>query len=239
MMPSVGTRLRIGFHIHRYANQHSLSFCIFCDLRTNWGSILCVMPSQRPTDAEIIERADQVRALSSQIRCAIHQIVLNQGEVSIREIAEQLGRKPVSLYRHIDQLVEVGVLDEVGTRSTARRDAKLYATKLNYLRYTPEDEEMTDAICSVTKCMLKSIAGGVVKALESKEAITSGPHRDTYIGSPFGWLDEDEIVELNTKLNEVIRVFADKPRKPDAKLIAISIGMHPMPVVPIEDDGEG
>jgi predicted transcriptional regulator len=190
------------------------------------------MPFKKPRDAEIIDRPDQVRALSSQMRCAIHQVVLNQGEVSIREIAEQLGRKPVSLYRHIDQLLDVGVLEEVGTRATTRRDAKIYTTQLNYLRYRPEDEEMTDAMCSVTKCMLKSTATGVVKSLKSKDAIMNGKARDTYISSPIGWLDEEELTELNTHLSAIMKLFRDKPRKSDAKLIAVSVGMYPMPVIP-------
>lgn len=192
------------------------------------------MPSTPPGDAEIIVRPDQVRALSSHTRCAIHQIALSQGEVSIREIAEQLGRKPVSLYRHIDQLVEVGVLEEVGTRATTRRDAKIYATKLGYLKYDPENTEMVEALASVTKSMLKSSASGIAKSLESKEAITGGPDRDTYICSLFAWLDDDELAEVNEHLRAVRNVFKNKQRKADAKLMAISIGMHPMPVVPVD-----
>lgn len=71
---------------------------------------------------------------------------MSQGEASIREIAEQMGRKPVSLYRHIDQLVEVGLLIEEGTKPTARRDAKIYSTNLEFVRYSDRDEEMTKAL---------------------------------------------------------------------------------------------
>jgi predicted transcriptional regulator len=160
------------------------------------------------------------------VRHEIHQVVLSQGEASVREIAEQMGRKPASLYRHIDQLVEVGLLIEMGTKSTARRDAKMYTTKLEFMRYRPRKPEMVAALGEFARASLKDTGLKITKAFESGTAILPVPLRDTFIGSPAGWLDESELSELNEHIDAIIELLGDKPRKPDTKRIVISLGMY-------------
>jgi len=186
------------------------------------------MPFKRPTDDETISCPLQIRALCSPMRHEIHQVVLSQGEASIREIAEQMGRKPVSLYRHIDQLVEVGLLVDEGTKSTARRDAKMYSTKLEFMRYSPRNPEMLKALGEFTRASMKDTGSKVAKSIESTNAVLPIPLRDTYIGSPAGWLDDDELGELNQHIDAIIGLLADKPKKPDSKRIAITIGLYPV-----------
>lgn len=161
------------------------------------------------------------------MRHEIHQVVLSQGQASIREIAEQMGRKPVSLYRHIDQLVAVGLLVEEGTKSTARRDAKVYSTKLEFMRYRPRQPEMTQALGEFARASLKVTGNKVAQSIESGEAILPIPLRDTYIGSPAGWLDDEELGELNEHIDAIIGILANKPKKPDSKRIFISLGLYP------------
>lgn len=160
------------------------------------------------------------------MRHEIHQVVLSQGEASVREIAVQMGRKPVSLYRHIDQLVEVGLLIDIGTKSTARRDAKIYTTKLEFMRYRPRRPEMLKALGEFARASLKDTGTKVSKVIESGEAVLPIPHRDTFIGSPAGWLDDDELAELNEHVDAIIGLLANKPRKPGSKRMIVSIGMY-------------
>ncbi|MBO6512651.1 MAG: helix-turn-helix transcriptional regulator [Phycisphaerales bacterium] len=184
------------------------------------------MPFKRPPDDQTIDCPDQIRALCSPMRHEIHQVVLSQGEASIREIAEQMGRKPASLYRHIDQLVEVGLLIDIGTKSTSRRDAKVYTTKLEFMRYRPRKPEMVKALGEFARASLKDTGQKITKAFDSGEAVLPIPHRDTFVGSPAGWLDEDELEELNTHIDAIIGLLADKPRKPGSKRMVISMGMY-------------
>ncbi len=185
------------------------------------------MPFKRPPDDETIDCPIQIRALCSPMRHEIHQVVLSQGEASIREIAEQMGRKPASLYRHIDRLVEVGLLIESGTKSTARRDAKTYSTKLEFMRYRPRNPEMTEALGEFARASLKDTGLKVTRSIVSGEAVLPVPLRDTFIGSPAGWLNDEEIGELNEHIDAIIELLGDKPRKEDTKRIVISMGMYP------------
>jgi len=185
------------------------------------------MPFKRPPDDEAIDCPHQIRALCSPMRHEIHQVVLSQGEASIREIAEQMGRKPASLYRHIDQLVEVGLLIEVGTKSTARRDAKAYATKLEFMRYRPRRPEMVKALGEFARASLKDTGLKITKTLDSGTAVLPVPLRDTFVGSPAGWLNDEDLSELNEHIDSIIVLLSDKPRKPDTKRIVITLGMYP------------
>lgn len=184
------------------------------------------MPFKRPSDDQTIDCPDQIRALCSPMRHEIHQVVLSQGQASVREIAEQMGRKPVSLYRHIDQLVEVGLLTDIGTKSTTRRDAKIYSTKLEFFQYSPRHPEMLKALGEFARTSLKDTGNKVSKAIESGESVLPVPLRDLYIGTPAGWLDDDELTELNEHIDAIIGLLADKPRKPGSKRMAIAMGMY-------------
>ena len=185
------------------------------------------MPFNRPPDDQTIDCPAQIRSLCSPMRHEIHQVVLSQGEASIREIAEQMGRKPASLYRHIDQLVQVGLLIEEGTKSTARRDAKVYSTKLEFMRYRPRKPEMLNAMGEFARASLKDAGNKVSKSILSGDAVLPIPARDTLIGSPAGWLNDDELGELNQHIDAIIELLANKPRKTDSKRIVISMGMYP------------
>jgi predicted ArsR family transcriptional regulator len=185
------------------------------------------MPFKRPPDDETIDCPDQIRALCSPMRHEIHQVVLSQGKASIREIAEQMGRKPASLYRHIDQLVQVGLLLEEGTKSTVRRDAKVYSTKLEFMRYRPRKPEMVKALGEFARASLKDTGLKITKTFDSGEAIVVAPLRDTFVGSPAGWLDDDELSELNEHIDAINELLSNKPRKPDSKRVVISMGLYP------------
>lgn len=185
------------------------------------------MPFNRPPDDETIDCPLQIRALCSPMRHEIHQVVLSQGRASIREIAEQMGRKPVSLYRHIDQLVEVGLLIEEGTVETSRRDAKVYSTNLEFMRYRPRRPEMLDALSEFAHASMKDTGKKVTRSIQSGKAVLPVPLRDTFIGSPAGWLDDEELGELNEHIDSIIELLANKPKKPDSKRVVITMGLYP------------
>ena len=174
----------------------------------------------------------QVQALSSPTRHNIHQIVHNQGEVSVREIGELLGRQPAALYRHIDLLVDVGVLKEVGSRTTTKRDAKLYSTALDYIAYDPKNPEMVEALCSFAQNMTKRAGVEVAQSFRTGKARTrSGRHaRDTHVSKVFGWLDAETLDQVNEHIDAIMRLMDKKSRAPDTELISIMVSLAPLPV---------
>ena len=66
-------------------------------------------------------------ALTSPLRLEIVDWFQAEKQLSIREVAERLGRKPSSVTYHVRCLEEVGVLVEVDRRPSGRRHEAVYA----------------------------------------------------------------------------------------------------------------
>jgi predicted ArsR family transcriptional regulator len=70
---------------------------------------------------------DQLESLTSPVRLAIVQRLEIDREATAREIARRLGRPVTSLYHHLNQLQDAGVLRVVAKRKGARRPEAVYA----------------------------------------------------------------------------------------------------------------
>lgn len=69
----------------------------------------------------------QLESLTSPIRLAIVQRLEVDKEATARELARRMGRPVTSLYHHLKQLQDVGVLRIVAERKGARRPEAVYA----------------------------------------------------------------------------------------------------------------
>ncbi|MEM7754486.1 MAG: helix-turn-helix domain-containing protein [Planctomycetota bacterium] len=193
-----------------------------------------------------VTSAAQFDALASPVRDQIVQVVVNQagsgdrgdsregvGGVSISEIAEQLGRRPGSLYRHIEALVEVGLLHEVGTQLSGGRDATLYAAPGDYLELqTPgRGGPAMDALCRYLERMATHAGRECAAATRDRakrRAVLEDETPDDGTVSMFGWLDEGQRDRLRTLMGEVAAVFERAERRPGTRLIAASVLVRPV-----------
>lgn len=75
----------------------------------------------------------QLEILTSPVRLAIVQRLEIDKQATAREIARRLGRPVTSLYHHLQQLEDAGVLRVVGERKGARRPEAVYAMVAEYL----------------------------------------------------------------------------------------------------------
>jgi predicted transcriptional regulator len=181
-----------------------------------------------------VRGAEQFEALSSPVRDQVLQVVVNQagggrgtGGVTIREIAEQLGRKPASLYRHIEGLVGSGLIREVGPTASGGRDATAYAADGEVVvLVTPERSGAAmDGLCRYLEKM------GVHAGRETAEATRAGlGGKGGEVGtmSMFGWLDESQRGRLRDLLHEVAQVFDEAERRPGTRLVAASMLVRPV-----------
>ncbi len=86
---------------------------------------------------------------------------------------------------------------------------------------------MVAAIAAFARSSLKEAGNKISESFERGDAVLPAPKRDTFIGSPAGWLDQAELAELNEHIDAIIQLLADKPRRPGTKRITISMGMYP------------
>ena len=75
---------------------------------------------------ESITSLKQLEAIAEPTRYAIYSAIAWEGVTTIREISEHLAMKQASLYRHIERLCDVGLIQEAGEIETARQPAKSY-----------------------------------------------------------------------------------------------------------------
>lgn len=186
-----------------------------------------------------IETVEQFRAMASPVREQIVGVVAalsgsaEDGEprgVSIREIADQLGRKPPSLYRHLDALVAAGIMREVGARPSGGRDATTYAIPGERVILVPPNHAgpELDAMCayinSVATHAGREAAEAIADRALGKHGI--GPN-DTGGATLRGWLDEDQRAKVRRLLEELTELFIDTPRRPGTRLIAATLLFRP------------
>jgi hypothetical protein len=181
--------------------------------------------------------AAQFEALASPVRDQIVQVVVNQAPwapgrddvqgVSIREIAAQLGRKPASLYRHVDALVQVGLIREIAVHASGGRDARAYAAMGDYVRLmTPERQgPAMEALCGYLE---RTAAHAGRESAEATRDRARGGHADNGSMSMFGWLDASQRRRLRALMDQAAQVFQTAQRRPGTRLIAATMFVRPV-----------
>ncbi len=186
-----------------------------------------------------IETAEQFEAMASPVRDQIMNVVANlttwhkdgtaEG-VSIRQIGEQLGRKPASLYRHIEALVEAGLIDETGSQASGGRDATTYAAPGAHMILIAPSEEgpVLDAMCEYIRSVASNAGRETAAAAIDRVTLASeiGPH-DTGGAVIRGWLDEEQRAHLRWLQKEINAVFSDSKRRPGTRLMAATFLFRP------------
>lgn len=71
---------------------------------------------------------EQLKCLASPVRNEVFSAVLEQGEASVRQIAEILAKSPESLHYHFKSLLKAGLIEALDQRPTERRPETLYRT---------------------------------------------------------------------------------------------------------------
>lgn len=180
-----------------------------------------------------INDPNQIRVISSPLRTAIHQVVVNEGKASIREIAEQLGRKPTTLYRHVQALVDAELLLEVGTAPAGNRDAKVYAPSDYRLRFQfdLDDAPMVDAVKEYTGVKFRQATRELTRAIESGAARSDGADRNTLLRNRFGWLSPEQLARANALIDELEELFQENMhRRENTELISVTVAARPLRV---------
>lgn len=157
--------------------------------------------------------------------------------VTIREIAEQLGRKPGTIYRQIDTLVEAGLLLEVGAGATGGRDATLYRARgrVIVLKIPDGSTAALDAMCRGRErdgaLAGKELVAAIREHAEQPStARRGGPFeaKDHASLSVIGWLDAAQTDELRAHLHAIAELYQKADRRPGTRLTATNLTIRPV-----------
>lgn len=119
--------------------------------------------------ARPIDKAYELRALSSPVRQRLVAALESLGTVSVRELAEHLGRRPGSLYFHLEKLVDAGLVLETGTRPAGRRSERLFRLVAPTLRIAgdPERPAFRAALASTCRSVTRAAERDYTRALDA------------------------------------------------------------------------
>lgn len=180
-------------------------------------------------------------ALASPVRDQIVQVLVHLAPwrpdrpepagVSVAEVAQELGRKPASLYRHFDDLLAVGLIRETGVRPSGGRDARTFSAigEVMTLVTPTRSGPALDALCRYLERTATHAGRESAAAVRARVQSSSdeNPPRQASM-SMFGWLTEEERAELHGLLLGVSALFRGATRRPGTSMVAASMLVRPV-----------
>lgn len=178
-----------------------------------------------------IKEPAQIRALESPMRQEIVDAITGLGPSSITELAAFLGRAPDSLYFHIKKLVKVRLVQEVEKRKDGRHESAIYAIPGSLVRlvYNPA---MKTSIRKVVAGALRLSLREFSLAIASKDSVLSGSHRTLWGGRTKGWLDSDQLAEVNRLIEQLSRILSNCRPGPGKQVFTLGWVFAPAQVRP-------
>lgn len=197
--------------------------------------------AHKPRQSGIVEQGEALTALISTVRQEIiDTIEAIGGEVAIADIAAQLGRPADGIYYHVRRLVDSGLLREGSDpgdgrgrryRTMARRGQRI---RLKYGRGTRANDA---AVLRVVHGLLRTAERDFARALLSGRAKGEGAQRDLWASRLKGWVDADDLAEVNRLLVRLSELLL-QPRTPDRDhLISLAWMLSPIDGKPLRRDG--
>lgn len=186
------------------------------------------MPGTTP-DIHTISDPDTMWVLSSPARREILKGACALGCCSVSEIADLTGRSRTSLYPHIEQLVEHGLLIDAGTRPSGKRQEQLYRPIARTIktRHDCDNEGVVKYHIAYGKAVCRQLARLFEHAISRKDAVTRGPNRDTLCSSQTVWVDEASLQEINSLLTRIEEICSRNEPGEGKRLIQIGTVMAP------------
>lgn len=183
----------------------------------------------------LINKPVQLQLLLSPVRQELIDELVNSGPCSIKELATELGYSADSLYYHIRKLEDKELIEEQGTRSTTRRDEKVYdvpARKMQ-VHYDPSDPENAEKVTDIISSMLKITEQNFRDGFRPDLAQQKGPARNLWGTRQKAWLNEEELKKVNELMKQLRDIFWSSKKTEDRNLHAITMVLTPIKEQPI------
>ncbi len=158
----------------------------------------------------LIERADQIAALESQVRQAIIDTLQAAGPRSALEIAALMGRPADALYYHLRKLQRVGLLVEREIRRRGRRDEAVYdlVGRPLLLRYPAHHDARSHPLTRLVRSMLRTAERDFRDAVLGDHVVTEGAGRNLLASRRHAWLTAAELRRLNRNITDIIATMS-------------------------------
>jgi predicted transcriptional regulator len=176
----------------------------------------------------VIDSKKQLTALTSAARQEILDVLTQMGTVSVAELAATLGRPPDALYYHMRILLRAGLVENVGSRRTERRQEILFRAVARDLRidYELARQHSERALTAVVGSMLRLGIRDFRDSIRNESVIVSGKNRELWAARKTGWLTKRDL----TRVVESIGALGRSVARPygSGQLYGITILLTPL-----------
>ena len=157
-------------------------------------------PATTATRPEIHDVTDAAtwKLVMSPVRCEICEALRTLGPCAIRDVAEFLDRPADTLYRHVAQLEEVGIVVDAGTRRRGRHVERLLDLVADDVRPafdpTSGPDEMATLVHAIETSM--DVTRRAVRETGDLQAFRIDEEsRNVVLSWEFGWLRQEDVNE--------------------------------------------
>lgn len=188
-------------------------------------------PDRPPRQARVpLETPDAWAAFSHPDRLELMACINGLGEASVAEIARATDRSADGLYRHIRILLDGGLIEEIDIRRVGRQTETVY-------RLTSEtpvaDVDMMDADARVRMVQLmrkicREAGRRFERAMDTGLCRNADGERNTWVSMGQAWLDDDDLRDVERRLNELYAFFAERQERRPGSLHSCAVVMSPV-----------
>lgn len=155
------------------------------------------------------------------------------GEAEAAELARELGRPVDGLYYHLDRLARAGLLDVLDAGGSRRYRLRTRPGEILGLDYRSGGAEAEQATGKVVEAMLKIAGRDFRAALQRADTVVDGPLRELWAARGRGWVDADELAEINALLARLSDLL-HRPRAAGRDhLLSLCFVLAPLPEQPL------
>jgi len=152
-----------------------------------------------PKKTHVIRTPDQLKALRTPIRKQIIGFMSYLKSCSVNELAPYVGLAPESIYYHVNNLVQAGLVKERHKRLSGKRMESVYELVAPQILVDKNNcsEDFLEALKNVYSAALRSVERGLNRALDYEKTLKGSQRKTTEL--------RHLIVRLNPKSKAQVR----------------------------------
>jgi DNA-binding transcriptional ArsR family regulator len=179
-----------------------------------------------------IEGEAQARAISSPLRLEILGYFSAGRPLSVRELAERMGRPATAIHYHVRLLAESGLLEKSGERRDGRRREAEYSKVAEAIGIPAGRDDHTLAL-KATASGFRMAEREMETALAEGAARREGEDRNFLVTRVHCRLSREELAVINRRLDALLGAVLDSMRREeiqdDDEFVSLTLALMPLP----------
>jgi predicted transcriptional regulator len=173
----------------------------------------------------IIEDTQTMQSLANPVRWEILDTVGVLGECSAADIANYTARARTSLYPHIQDLVDSGLIYETGTRLMGKRYEQLYRPKAVMIgtRFNQENQDNLDYHTAYANALARLLARKHNRAATEPGVNPRTDQRNHHCGGHSVWVDKEQLAQLNKMIDDIWTFCESSHPGPNKQLMHVGL----------------